>query len=77
MSPGRIRLLVVMLLTVSRSGSATPTLAAIPARKSPGLTTYWVVVVAVEAFGPAADVVPSMVRVLSEMAEREAATNAR
>ena len=36
-SPGRIKLFVVRSLALSKAGRATPTLAAIPARKSPGL----------------------------------------
>jgi len=35
-----IKLLVVIELALSRSGRPTPTLAAMPARKSPGRTVY-------------------------------------
>ena len=40
LSPGRIRLFLVRWLALSRSARATPSLAAMPARKSPFFTTY-------------------------------------
>ncbi len=74
LSPGMMRLFVVRLLALSRAGSATPTLAAMPARKSPFFTTYWF---GASVVGPAASVGAARVRVLSVMAERDAASSTR
>jgi hypothetical protein len=73
-SPGRMRLFVVNWLTLSSAANGTPTLAAIPARKSPGLTVYSV---ADEVGESAADAEVGRVRVPSTTAERDAARSAR
>ena len=75
LSPGRIRLCFVRLFSARRSVSAIPTFAAIPARKSPSFTMYTPGVAV--AVPPAADVVAGAVRLLSVMAEKEAASSAR
>src|SRR3954447_13553648 len=74
LSPGTMTLLVFRLLAVNNCGKDTPTLAAIPARKSPGTTTYT---------GPpaglagAANAGAGRLTVLSEIAETAAANRTR